>query len=115
MREAITPVDLSALADELFAAAAQADSGRATRVFRATPGGSLSQVMLVLLAGKELSEHANPGQALLHVLSGRARLVAGDDSWELAAHGHMVIPEQRHSLLALEDAVVLLTVVRGDG
>lgn len=113
MGQSITPVDLEVIADELLAQAGDAASGRATRVFRAVPGGSLSQVMLALRAGRELSEHANPGQALLHVLRGRASVTAGEDTWELATHGHMVIPEQRHNLLALEDAVVLLTVVRG--
>ena len=113
MSQPITTVDLTEIGEDLLAQAAQADSGRATRMFRAKPGGSLSQVMLALRADRELSEHANPGQALLHVLRGRVRLGAGDNSWELGANGHMVIPEERHNLVALEDAVVLLTVVRG--
>ncbi|HWL59448.1 MAG TPA: LuxR family transcriptional regulator [Microbacteriaceae bacterium] len=113
MGQTITPVDLEALGDELLTQASQSSSGRATQVFRAVPGGSLSQVMLALSDGRELAEHANPGQALLHVLRGRVSVTAGEDTWELGTHGHMTIPEQRHNLLALEDAVVLLTVVRG--
>jgi quercetin dioxygenase-like cupin family protein len=109
--ETTTPVDLTRLADELREQAAAADSGRATHVFHAVPGGSLAQVLLVLLAGRDLSEHENPGEALLHVLRGRVLLTAGDDSWELGGGEHIVIPQQRHSLHALEDAAVLLTVV----
>ena len=107
------PIDLAALGDELMAEAAGAASGRATRVLRARPGGSLSQVMLALDAGRELSEHENPGQALLEIRRGRVRLVAGEVAWELGTGEHVVIPDRRHSLLALEDALVTLTVVRG--
>jgi len=107
-----TSVDLGAAVDELLAVAAGSESGRATRVFRAVPGGALSQVLLVLRAGRELSDHENPGEALLHVLRGRVRLTAGSDTWELPADTHVVIPQQRHGLLALEDSAALLTVVR---
>lgn len=70
-----------------------------------------SQVLLVLRDGRELSEHENPGEALLHVLRGRVRLTADDERCDLSANEHIVIPQQRHGLLALEDAAVLLTVV----
>ncbi len=111
MSQPMTSVDLTALTDELMAKAGEARSGRATHLFRAVPAGSLSQVLLVLRSGRELSEHENPGQALLHVLRGRVRLTAGEESVELGAHAHLVIPQQRHAVLALEDAAVLLTVV----
>lgn len=112
MSETMSSVDLRAVADELLTVAATAASGRATRVFRAVPGGSLSQVLLVLRAGGELSEHENPGEALLHVLRGRVRFSAGGAVRDLSADEHLVIPQQRHGLLALEDAAVLLTVVK---
>jgi quercetin dioxygenase-like cupin family protein len=66
----------------------------------------------VLLAGRELSEHENPGQASLQVLSGRVRLSAGADGWELGAGGHVRIPPRRHGLVALEDSVELPTMVK---
>ena len=107
-----TSVNLNELTQELLEKAGSVDSGRATHVFRAVKGGSLSQVMLVLKAGKELSEHENPGEALLHILSGKIQLTAGQESLDLAADEHVVIPQQRHAVLALEDSAVLLTVVR---
>lgn len=40
------------------------------------------------------------------------RLIAGDEQWLGAAGDYVTIPPKRHSLAALEDAAVLLTVVR---
>ena len=76
------------------------------------PEGVLSQVLLVLLAGRELSEHENPGEAFLQVLRGRVRLSAGDREWTLGQDGHVTIPQRRHALTADEDSIVLLTVAR---
>ena len=39
-----------------------------------------------------------------------ARRLTGDDAWEGASGDHLTVPPQRHSLAALEDSVVLLTV-----
>lgn len=105
-------VNLNTLTEDLLEKAGSVDSGRATHVFRAVPGGSLSQVMLALKDGKELSEHENPGEALLHVLKGTVRLTAGEEHLDLNANEHVVVPQQRHAVLALEDSAVLLTVVR---
>jgi len=58
-----------------------------------------------------LDEHSNPGDATVHVLHGRVRLASGDVHWDGAA-GHLIaVPDAAHSLEALEDSVVLLTVV----
>ncbi|MFH0412273.1 cupin [Corynebacterium sp. L4756] len=111
MSDALNSVNLDSLIDELMEKAASVSSGRATHPFRAVPGGSLTQVLLILKEGKELSEHENPGQALLHVLRGRVKLTAAEDSLELGANDHAVVPQQRHGLTALEDSAVLLTVV----
>jgi quercetin dioxygenase-like cupin family protein len=46
------------------------------------------------------------------VLRGRVRLTAGDNAWELGPQDHLVIPQSRHGLLALEDSAVLLTIAR---
>lgn len=103
-------VALGSLADDLLARAGEASSGRATDAYHAAPGGVLTQVTLALKADKHLSEHENPGEAFLQILRGRVRLVAGDEQWELAAGELLAIPQRRHSLIALEDSVVLLTL-----
>jgi quercetin dioxygenase-like cupin family protein len=48
----------------------------------------------------------------VYVLRGRARLSAGDLAWE-GIHGDLlVVPDSPHSLEALEDSAVLLTVAK---
>lgn len=112
MDETTSIVHLGELIDDLLPVATASHSGRATHVFRAVPGGSLSQVLLVLRAGETLSEHENPGQALLHVLRGSVQLTAGDDTWDLGPDDYIAIPHHRHHLLASTDSAMFLTVVR---
>ena len=46
------------------------------------------------------------------MLSGRVRLTSGPELWDGGTGDHVIIPPARHTLSALEDAVVLLTVVK---
>ena len=107
----MTNTSLTALAREQLEIATAATSGRSARTVFGGQGHSLRQTMVALAAGRKLDEHSNPGEATVHVLHGRVRLEAGDASWE-GASGHLiVVPDAAHSLLAIEDAVILLTVV----
>ena len=102
---------LTALAREQLKLATAASSGRSARTVFGGSGHSLRQTVIALMAGRQLDDHANPGDATVQVLQGRVKLQAGDGSWEGAA-GHLIdVPQATHSLLAIEDAVVLLTVV----
>ena len=105
-------VHLRDLSAELLEKAATVKHGRATYSFRAVPGGHLTQVLLALKAGKNLSDHENPGEALLHVLQGTVQVTVGEDAIEVKEDEHAVVPQQRHGLVAVEDSAVLLTVVR---
>lgn len=109
----IAVTDLDAAADDLLTTARAASSGRATTMLCAPEGQHMSQVLLALADGRELSEHENPGQATLQVLRGSVVLRAGAAEWHLSPREHMVIPPVRHSLFANEDAVVILTMVKG--
>lgn len=73
---------------------------------------SLRQVVIALCEGAKLAEHENPGEATVHVLRGRVRLRAGEDSWDGRAGDLLMVPDARHELDAIEDAAVLLTVVK---
>jgi quercetin dioxygenase-like cupin family protein len=104
-------VDLQAVADELLAQASAEHARRAARTLPHSTDG-LRHTMIALLAGAELQEHNSPpGPAVLLVLRGHGRLVAGDQSMDLRPLQHVAIPPRRHSLEADTDTVVLLSVV----
>lgn len=97
--------------EELLVEASGAKAQRAARSLVAGPQTPLKQTLLALISGTSLQEHDAPTVATLQILHGRVRLVAGATEVELANGDHTVIPAQRHHLDALEDAVVLLSVV----
>jgi quercetin dioxygenase-like cupin family protein len=72
----------------------------------------LRQTVIGLTMGAELGEHENPGEATIYVLRGRVRLVSGKNSWEARTGDLLEVPDARHSLQALEDSAVLLTVAK---
>jgi quercetin dioxygenase-like cupin family protein len=102
---------LTRLTEEHVAAARDASAGRSAHTVYGGREHHLRQTLVALRAGSELSEHESPGEATLQVLHGRVALVAGDDRREATEGDLMMIPASRHSLEALEDCAVLLTVV----
>jgi quercetin dioxygenase-like cupin family protein len=101
---------LTALARHQLDLAEKASSGRSSHTVYGGHEHVLRQTMIALSAGQKLDEHENPGEATVHVLHGRVRLGAGETSWEGSPGDLLVVPDARHSLEALEPAVVLLTV-----
>jgi quercetin dioxygenase-like cupin family protein len=99
------------LADEQLEAAQLAASGRSAHTVRGGRQHSLHQTLLALVAGRSLGDHESPGEATLQVLKGRVQLATAENSWEGTAGSHFDIPPQRHNLSAIEDSVVLLTVL----
>jgi quercetin dioxygenase-like cupin family protein len=91
---------------------AHRNGGRAANTVFGGHEQVLRQTVIALVADTDMQEHESPGAATLHVLSGRVRLNAGADSWEGRTGDLIVIPQIRHGLSALEDSVVLLTVVK---
>ncbi len=107
----IQKLSLDALARTQLAAAHAAPSGRAARTVYGGHEHALRQTLIALAAGRSLAEHDSPGEATLHILSGRIRLVTNVDTWDGRAGDLIIIPRVPHSLEAVEDAAVLLTVV----
>ena len=73
----------------------------------------LSAVLFSFAAGEELSEHTSAFPAVLHFLSGKARLKLGNDETavEAGAWARMA-PNLPHSVVAETDVVMLLLLLR---
>jgi quercetin dioxygenase-like cupin family protein len=102
-------IALGALGERLLAEARSAPSGRCAVTVHGGHVNSLRQTAIGLAAGHALEEHENTGEITLQLIRGRARVVAASDDSELVAGDYVVIPLERKSFEALEDAVVLLT------
>ena len=101
---------LDAIAREQAKRAAAAPSGRSAETVYGGHEHALRQTVLALTAGSSLDEHNSPGEATIQVLRGRVRLTAGEVAWEGRTGDLLVVPDARHALHAVQDAVVLLTV-----
>ncbi|MFF5233013.1 LuxR family transcriptional regulator [Dactylosporangium sp. NPDC000521] len=103
---------LPTLVEQHLATARTASSGRSAQTLYGGHDSTLHQTLLALAAGRKLDEHENPGEATLHVLHGQVRLATATDATEATAGDLVVIPDARHTLEALADAAVLLTVAK---
>ena len=105
---------LTTVAQTQLDVARGASSGRASATVFGGHEHSLRQTVIALVAGEGLQEHESPGEATLQVLSGHVELRCDEATWSGSSGDLLVIPDARHSLAALEDSVVLLTVVKRD-
>ncbi|CAN5366525.1 cupin domain-containing protein [soil metagenome] len=103
---------LIALARTELAQASTASSGRSASTVYGGHEHQLKQTVIALRAGQSLSEHPNPGEATLQVLTGRVTLRSGEVSWNGSAGDLLIIPDGLHSVDAVEDSAILLTVVK---
>ena len=105
-------VSLDAVAREQRKKAAATGSGRAAETVYGGHEKTLRQTVIGMVAGAELTEHENPGEATVLVLTGRVQLKSGETSWDGRDGDLLVVPDARHSLLAVEESAVLLTVAK---
>jgi uncharacterized protein (DUF2249 family)/quercetin dioxygenase-like cupin family protein len=108
--EADGPLDLHAAAEEVLAEASQLRSGRSARTLTPGPGAPLKQTLLALTAGQRLQDHLAPGPTTLLGLRGTALLTHDDAAVTLTDGVWTSCPSGPHSLEAVTDAVVLITV-----
>ncbi|TQO19168.1 hypothetical protein FB472_0707 [Rhodoglobus vestalii] len=107
-----TTVSLTELAATELAHAIAASSGRSAHTIWGGHGKQLRQTLIALKAGSGLAEHSSPGEATLQVLKGRITLRWETGSQAGSAGDFIPIPEVVHAVDALEDSVILLTVIK---
>jgi quercetin dioxygenase-like cupin family protein len=111
-------LSLDALARELLDRAtgggtsAAAEGSRAAQTVFGGHEKTLRQTVIALAKDAALAEHASPGEATLYVLRGRVTLTAGSQSWDGRQGDLLIIPDAPHSLTAVADSAVLLTVAK---
>ncbi|MEZ0067800.1 quercetin dioxygenase-like cupin family protein [Streptacidiphilus sp. MAP12-20] len=104
--------ELTLVAESQLTQARQSPHGRATRLL--LHHNMLRQSLIALTQGSVLGEHESPHAATLLVLAGQVQLSTESGGMvELAAGELAGLPHERHDLMALSDAVVLLTTVTG--
>jgi quercetin dioxygenase-like cupin family protein len=105
-------ISLEALARQQVDRAASASGGRTADTVYGGHEKVLRQTVIGMRQGALLAEHENPGEATVQVLHGRIRMIAGELSWEARTGDLLIVPDAQHSLEALEDSAILLTVAK---
>ncbi|MEO6627762.1 MAG: cupin domain-containing protein [Aquihabitans sp.] len=103
-------MSLTALVREHLLVAESASSGRSSHTVYGGHEHVLRQTLIALAAGQSLEEHANPGEATVHVLHGHVKLTGGGSTWEGSPGDLLIVPDAVHSLEATKASAVLLTV-----
>jgi quercetin dioxygenase-like cupin family protein len=93
--------------------AREAAHGRSGHTVHGGHDRALRQTIVALRAGTTLHEHHSTREATLQVLAGRVRLTTGTQAAEAVAGDLLTVPTDSHTLDAVEDSALLLTVALG--
>jgi quercetin dioxygenase-like cupin family protein len=101
-------LDLGEVVTELHS---QSTPGQARGAVTLVKQSGMSLVLTHLHRGGTLQEHAVPGAATVQVLDGRVRVQIGDETLDVPAGRLLAFNSGvRHSVEALEDSTLLLTL-----
>jgi quercetin dioxygenase-like cupin family protein len=106
-------MDTTSLADMARAhveGARAAVHGRSAHTLHGGHDRVLRQTVIALRAGQALREHQGSREATLQVLVGRIRLTGSTQALEAITGDLVTVPAKDHTLDAVEDSAVLLTV-----
>ena len=106
-------MDTTSLADMARARierARKAAHGCSTHTLHGGHDRVLRQTVVALRAGVTLHENHSSREATLQVLVGRVRLTAGTRKLEAVTGELLTVPAEEHTLDAVEDSALLLTV-----
>lgn len=101
---------LSADAQRLMVQAIESHSGRSAVTVYGGKEHRLRQTLIAICVGQQLAEHSSPGEATLQVLQGHVSLQIEGEALEASTGELLIIPDAKHSVSALADSVMLLTV-----
>lgn len=105
-------LSLNAVAHEHLKISGDATSGRSGATVYGSHERLLRQTLIALTTGTTMAEHESPGEATVLVVFGHVRLSSADDECEGLPGDLIAIPPARHTLEALTDSAVLLTVAK---
>jgi quercetin dioxygenase-like cupin family protein len=106
---AVMTPDVAAQGEAVLAQAQSAKAGRAAKTLAKV--GQMRLTVIGMKRGVSLGAHTAEGAVTIHILKGRCRLDASGGHAELGS-GELVVlkPRVEHSMTALRDSIVLLTV-----
>jgi quercetin dioxygenase-like cupin family protein len=109
-------MDTTPLTDTAHAHVERARAAAHGRSAHTVHGGhdrALRQTVVALRAGTTLHEHHSTREATLQVLAGRVRLTTGTQVADAVTGDLLTVPNEAHTLDAVEDSALLLTVALG--
>lgn len=104
---------LTATARTHLARAQHASHGRSAHTVHGGQNHALRQTLVALRAGTVLREHPSSRDATLQVLTGHIQLATGRCTRQAGTGDLITVPTTAHTLTAVEDTALLLTVSLG--
>ena len=103
-------VSIAAVMREQWDHAHRSPRGHSSAAIDAAPADRFRHSVVAITAGNRINEHHGLGTTSLHVLIGRVRVACATESSEVSSGELVVLPRSPHSVTALEDSAVLLTI-----